>query len=234
MWNLRGKSTSINIDTDSTGWFQQNMMRDMSQSPLLPADAPPPMTDQNVDDLDWTQEARPREVAYRLARWVLAAFVITFACSRILVLLIMSRKIPDLYLHMGGNHVHHLNYGIFLLTFVGAYLVFFQPQNRRLHAAAAVYGVGLGLTFDEFGMWYHLGGLYWQRASFDAVVVIASLLGLIAVAPEFKKFGPGHWRTTAIIGALVAVFGVLLLDSVIKFGNRAAPRLERIEESAPT
>jgi len=42
-----------------------------------------------------------------------------------------------------------------------------------LTLAALVYGVGLALTFDEFGMWVHLGGPYWQRASFDAVVLIA-------------------------------------------------------------
>jgi hypothetical protein len=30
----------------------------------------------------------------------------------------------------------------------------------------------MALTFDEFGMWLHLGGSYWQRASFDAVIVL--------------------------------------------------------------
>ena len=40
-----------------------------------------------------------------------------------------------------------------------------------------MYGVGLALTFDEFGLWFHLGGSYWQRASFDAVVVIGGPAG---------------------------------------------------------
>jgi hypothetical protein len=44
--------------------------------------------------------------------------------ARVVVFLIMSRRIPDLYLHLGGNHVHHLNYGIFLLSGIDAYLLF--------------------------------------------------------------------------------------------------------------
>jgi hypothetical protein len=176
---------------------------------------------------------RPPEVAYRLARWALAAFVVTFILARILVILIMSRKIPDLYLHVGGNHVHHLNYGIFMLCGVGAYLLFFQPRGHWLSAAAAVYGVGLGLTFDEFGMWLHLGGSYWQRGSFDAVVVVAALLGLVAVAPEYKKFGPGHWAATFGVAALTLVFGVLLVHSIRREGAKIIPRLRQIEQNEP-
>ena len=59
-----------------------------------------------------------------------------------------------------------------------------------------MYGVGLALTFDEFGLWFHLGGSYWQRASFDVVVVIAGLLGLVMVAPAWKHLRPhqqGAW-----------------------------------------
>jgi hypothetical protein len=40
------------------------------------------------------------------------SFVVTFVCARIVVFLIMTRDIPDLYIHVGGTHVHHLNFGI--------------------------------------------------------------------------------------------------------------------------
>ena len=53
-----------------------------------------------------------------LARLVLVAFLLTFVTARVMVYLIMSRRAPDLYLHVGGTHVHHLNYGIFLLAAV--------------------------------------------------------------------------------------------------------------------
>src|SRR5688572_28089119 len=128
-----------------------------------------------------------------LARLILFVFLLTFVMARVTVYLIMSRRIPDLYLHLGATHVHHLNYGIFLLSLVGAVLIFLRPQGPLLRACAIVYAIGLALTFDEFGMWLHLGGPYWQRASFDAVVVIASVLGLIAAAARLRTFALRHW-----------------------------------------
>ena len=87
-----------------------------------------------------------------IQRLVLTSFVATFLCTRIIVLLIMSRDIPDLYLHLGGTHVHHLNYGIFVLSAVGAVLLFIPPKGKWLDLVAVAYGIGLALTFDEFGM----------------------------------------------------------------------------------
>ena len=108
-----------------------------------------------------------------LARRALFAFILTFIAARILVFLIMARRIPNMYFFLRGTHVHHLNYGIFLLAAVGAYLLLGRPAGRALGAAALAYGVALALTFDEFGMWLHLGGSYWQRASIDAMHVRA-------------------------------------------------------------
>ena len=51
-----------------------------------------------------------------LARLTFVAFLLTFIAARTLVILIMTRKVPDLYVHLGGTHVHHLNCGIFLLA----------------------------------------------------------------------------------------------------------------------
>ena len=174
----------------------------------------------------------PRSAA-GVARVVLAAFVLTFVASRVLVFMIMSRRVPDLYVHAGGTHVHHLNYGIFLLSAVGGYLLFRSPGRQVPTGAAVAYGVGLALTFDEFGMWLHLGGGYWQRASFDAVVVIASLLGLVAVAPALGSFRRRHWAWTALLLAAVAVFGVLLADSFKYAARRIGPALQNLERSGP-
>ena len=150
-----------------------------------------------------------------------------------MVLLIMSRRAPDLYVHVGGTHVHHLNYGIFLLAGVGAYLLMGEPGRRGRSAATLAYGVGLALTFDEFGMWLHLGGSYWQRASFDAVVVVAASLALIACAPSLRRFGPRQWTVTTILAVAVGAFCVLLAGS-LKYGERRlGPALEQLERSAP-
>ena len=172
-----------------------------------------------------------RHSVRHLARIVLFVFLLTFVLSRVLVFLIMERWLPDLYLHLGGTHVHHLNYGIFLLVGTGAWTLFAPPTGRRLSLCAALYGIGLALTFDEFGMWLHLGGGYWQRASFDAVTVIAAAFALVAFAPT-----PGQWRRKHVIAAIlatiaVALFGSLLMRSLEK--HDVPGRLHRLEERGP-
>ena len=155
--------------------------------------------------------ASPRSIP-ETARLILASFLLTFLCARLLVLLIMTRRVADLYLYVGQTHVHHLNYGIFLLAGVGAYLLFF-PRARPPAAVLVAYGIGLAVTFDEFGMWLHLGGPYWQRASFDAVIVIAATLALVAVAPAVWRFRPRHWATATLSVVLLATFSWLTLTS---------------------
>jgi hypothetical protein len=168
-----------------------------------------------------------------LARIVLFVFLLTFMLARIVVFLIMSRRIPDLFLYMGGTHIHHLNYGIFLLAGLGAFLLFDKPQGRGLQVAAVVYGVGMALTFDEFGMWVRLGGSYWQRASVDAVGVLAALFGLIAYARSLEKFHPRHWWSAVILGAVVVAFSILLVGS-FRYAHRViGPRLYEIETGSP-
>jgi hypothetical protein len=73
-----------------------------------------------------------------VARLVLVVFLITFTVTRILVFLIMNRTFPDLFIYMGGTHVHHLNLGIFLLAGVGGYLLFVRPKGRKAKRAAAL------------------------------------------------------------------------------------------------
>lgn len=167
----------------------------------------------------------------QLARRVFVAFLFTFLAARVLVYLIVARRIPDLYLRVGGTHVHHLNYGIFLLSAVGAYLLFRCPQGGALLKAGTLYGVALALTFDEFGLWVHLGGSYWQAASFDAVVVILALLGLILVAP-LRRFRPHDWVTAVALSLALVVFGITLVES-LKYADRLLIRIQVIEKSQP-
>lgn len=168
-----------------------------------------------------------------LARVILFSFLLTFIAARVLVFLIMSRRIPDLYLHVRGTHVHHLNYGIFLLSALGGYLLFRRPVGRKLMLAGALYGVGLALTYDEFGMWVRLGGAYWQRASLDAIGVVAAVLGLVAYAPAWRRFRPRHWWSLAIISVAVLIFGLLLAESFQYARRIIAPRLQELEAQSP-
>jgi hypothetical protein len=167
-----------------------------------------------------------------LARRALFGFILTFIAARIVVLLIMSHRMPNLYFFMRGTHVHHLNYGIFLLAGVGAYLLFRQPSGKGLRLAALGYGIAMALTFDEFGMWLHLGGSYWQRASVDAIVVVAALFSLIAFASAIRRFEARHVRASiALVIALIA-FGMALYDASLRIGRLEGPRLEALELSS--
>jgi hypothetical protein len=170
----------------------------------------------------------------RLARRVFLAFLLTFITARVLVILIMTRRIPDLFLHEGSTHVHHLNYGIFILSAVGALLVFdTQPSDKMRKVCALLYGFGMALTFDEFGMWFHLGGSYWQRGSFDAVIVLLSVFGWIAFLPKWERLRSGHFITISIAAAAVILFYVLLFSSAKEIGARFGPRLQDIEATGP-
>ncbi len=171
--------------------------------------------------------------AYIVARLVLIAFCFTFIAARVLVLLIMTHRMPNLYFHAGSTHVHHLNYGIFLLSAVGAYLLFLRPHGRMLTMATLVYGVGLGLTFDEFGMWLHLGGPYWQRASYDAVIIIGALLGVAACAPEIKHIRSHHYAVGIALLLILWAFVWLIVQVHHSERWNIAPVLQQIEENAP-
>ena len=178
--------------------------------------------------------SEPSHLTNGLARLVLASFVLTFVIARILVILIMAGKLPPgLFFHVSGTHVHHLNYGIFLLSATGGYVIFARPLGVRLSIAAVFYGIGLALTFDEFGMWLHLGGLYWQRASFDAVITIASVLALVAYGSKLRHWRPHHYLTVVAVVAALGVFGVAMHKSVAWAQQRLGPVLYHLEVGGP-
>ena len=156
-----------------------------------------------------------------LARLVLLSFMLTLITARLVSILMLLPQVPDIYLYVHDIHIHHLNYGIFLLAGVGAYLLF--SSKPATPPAAVIYGIGLGLTFDEFGMWLHLNGDYWQRASFDAIVVLAAALGLAGFAPPMRP-----WRPKLLVAVLL-IFGLLIVGS-FRLAARAEPRLQRWEQ----
>jgi hypothetical protein len=162
----------------------------------------------------------------------LFSFTLTFALSRTLVVLIMARTIPNFFLFLQGTHVHHLNYGIFLLAAVGAFLLFRKPSGVAEERAALAYGFAMALTFDEFGMWLHLGGSYWQRASVDAVIIIAAVLCLVAFVPSFEHLWVHHrWPALVLLLATLAFVATLFL-SASHIGDLFGPRLRELELSS--
>lgn len=173
-----------------------------------------------------------RETAHRLARITLFGFIVTFALSRVFVFLIMAQLIHNFYFFLGKTHVHHLNYGIFLLSAVCGYSVFRRPVGRAAELTALIYGVAMGLTFDEFGMWLHLGGGYWQRASVDAVIVVAAVFAFVSFAKSIRRFETRHLWIFIILCVSLIGFGTVLFVAGNRLGNDVGPKLEKLEDDS--
>lgn len=120
----------------------------------------------------------------RVSFIVLVSFLLTFIIVRCYVISAEKGIIEDPYLYIKGYHIHHLNYGIVIMAIAGFWALIFQNEKDRLKIGA-LYGVGLGLTFDEFGMWLRLEDDYWTRASYDAIIVISLLFISFVYFPSF-------------------------------------------------
>jgi hypothetical protein len=80
----------------------------------------------------------------------------------------------------GGLHIHHLVFGIVMMMVAGFVAFAVQPDSPWFEIAAGIFGIGLGLTLDEFALWLHLEDVYWSeegRSSVDAVVFAAIIGG---------------------------------------------------------
>jgi hypothetical protein len=110
----------------------------------------------------------------------------------------------------GGLHVHHLVFGIVLLLVTGFALAL-QPSSPWLEIFAAGFGIGAGLTLDEYALWLHLEDVYWAeqgRRSVDAVVIATLIGGLLMMG--FVPFGTDEGVVTIVASVLV----VLALSTV--------------------
>lgn len=134
--------------------------------------------------------ARRKEIPFL----IFLSFLVTFAGARLLVGLIYSGALQPMFLYVSigkGDviHVHHLVYGIVLLSVIGFVgVVFPDTIKKRPHLSAVLYGVGLGLIFDEAALWMRLEDDYDHRLSYDAVVMVGSLLGLCAYFAPFWRW----------------------------------------------
>jgi hypothetical protein len=144
---------------------------------------------------------------------LLAGFLLSFLFIRTSARLMRSPRVPwwpGSVTTGGGLHVHHLVFGIVLLLSMGFALAL-QPASPWLEIVAAGFGVGAGLTLDEYALWLHLDDVYWAeegRRSVDAVVIAALVGGLLLLG--FLPFSTGSGAVT-IVASTVVVLAIAIV-----------------------
>ena len=150
---------------------------------------------------------------------LLAAFLLSFLFIRTSARLIRSPKVPwwpGSVTTGSGLHLHHLVWGIVLLLLSGFLGFATDPVSPWDDILAALFGIGAGLTLDEFALWVYLRDVYWAqegRASLDAVVVATAIGGLImtGVAPFDLPHNGASVETLASTVALIVVLAALAI-----------------------
>src|SRR6266545_6724498 len=104
----------------------------------------------------------------------------------------------------GGVHIHHLVFGIVGMMIAGFLNFVLAPASPWFEILAGLFGVGMGLTLDEFALWLYLEDVYWAeegRSSVDAVIFAAIIGGGIIVG--FVPLDAGDGGSTLAILATV-------------------------------
>jgi hypothetical protein len=146
--------------------------------------------DSFFDDINRAYQLHIEAAGKEIDFLILLAFTITFAFIRTSAHLIRAQVKwwPGNVETKGGTHVHHLVWGILLLLTMGYLGLAVDLGSPWLELTAIAFGIGMGLTLDEFALWLHLEDVYWTtkgRQSIDAVIIAASLLGLSLLGLQF-------------------------------------------------
>jgi hypothetical protein len=147
---------------------------------------------------------------------VLVGFILSFSFIRMSTRLMRSPRAPwwpGSVVSESGVHVHHLVFGIVTMMAAGAVGFTALGESPYLEICALAFGVGMGLTIDEFALWVYLEDVYWAeegRASIDATVIAASAMMLILLG--YTPFTLETGSLDELVGSIVsaaAVFGAV-------------------------
>jgi hypothetical protein len=149
--------------------------------------------------------------------WLVGALLVTFLVTRFVTRAIRAGRGPFRDASVGGVHLHHEVYGIFLLLGIGTAEFTYRPLPPALYVLAALFGVGAALTLDEFALWLHLEDVYWSkegRSSIDAVMLALVVGGLLLIGAN--PFDTDSTAGEGVVAAVIVVNLVLALVSVLK------------------
>lgn len=155
------------------------------------------------------------EPVLRPMMWMFLAVLVTFVITRAVTRRIRAGTGSGLgNMHLGGVHVHHQVFGILIMIGTGICLLAATPEGTALNVAGVAFGIGVGLTLDEFALWLHLRDVYWSnegRQSVDAVFCVLVVTGALIGGADFVtgRVGTGSWWGS------VAGLGVTLAMSVL-------------------
>jgi len=145
------------------------------------------------------------------------AFLVTFGFIRTSAHMIRAQvKWWPGNVEVGGTHIHHLVWGICLMMITGYVGVTIAPPSPWHEIVAIFFGIGMGLALDEFALWLDLKDVYWSeqgRKSIDAVIVAATITGLILVG--FSAWVDVADKVEEIVFALVGGFGLIGIAAAI-------------------
>jgi hypothetical protein len=147
---------------------------------------------------------------------VLAGFIASFAFIRMSTRIMRSPRFewwPGSVVSDSGVHVHHLVFGICLMMIAGTIGFASYGYSPWFEISSALFGIGAGLTIDEFALWVYLDDVYWSeegRKSVDATVIAAA--GMLLLLFGFEPFD----FTTSSVGEVVSSFvGAALVFAVV-------------------
>jgi hypothetical protein len=115
----------------------------------------------------------------------------------------------------GGLHVHHLVFGIVMMMLAGFLNFVIEPPSPWFEILAGVFGVGMGLTLDEFALWLYLDDVYWSeegRSSVDAVVFAAIIGGGVIVG--FVPLDASGGSILAIVVSVAITLGICAIAAL--------------------
>jgi hypothetical protein len=158
--------------------------------------------------IEFEGESFLSEEGERAGLIVLATTLLSFLLIRVSTRLMRSPKVtwwPGSIKTEGGLHVHHLVFGIVLMLIAG-FLLALQLGSPGTELAAATFGIGAGLTLDEYALWLHLEDVYWAeegRRSVDAVIVAALVGGVLLMG--FLPFSTDSGAPTIAVSVLLSL-----------------------------
>ncbi|MDV6301538.1 MULTISPECIES: hypothetical protein [Rhodococcus] len=126
----------------------------------------------------------------------------------------------------GGQHIHHVVFGIVLMLLAGIGLIAVYVDGSESVGAmlAAIFGIGAALVLDEFALIFYLRDVYWSeqgRTSVDAVFAAVGFTGLLLLglhplellSPAGFRADPDPWvrGTLAVLALANLALGVVVL-----------------------